>query len=302
MSRLIFLAAVAALFFSCGPAPSPPGELPSQVVVTVGGTAITRAEVDRMMATLDRPELSQGELQQEAIEELIAQELLYQEARRRDLTVTDAEVDDQFDLLQREFLSRLAFREAEEENDLSDETVRRQIERDLMIVRLLDEAIYARLTVNPDEMVTRPREVHERYIYRRVYPGAPPSRRQEAWEKMRQAREKIMAGEDFGEVVREYSQSGLAKYGGDAGFITHNPTSELSRALFALKEGQISEILETKWGLFILKAEEIRPERQQAFGELDPKLQRIVLQRRMQEYLNHFVEQLRDRTDVEPIS
>jgi parvulin-like peptidyl-prolyl isomerase len=302
MSRAIVLAAAVLLVFFCAPAPPPLEELPTDVMVTVGETVITRAEVDRMIANLDRPDLSQRELQQEAIEELVDQELLYQEARRRGLTASAEEVETQFDHLQSEFLSRVAFQEAKEEKGLSDEAIRRQIERDLVIVRLLDEAIYTQLTVDPDEMVTRPREVHERYIYRRVYPGAPQEKRQEAWEMMRQAREKVMAGEDFAEVVREYSQSGLAKYGGDAGFITYNPTSQLSKALFALEQGQISEIIETKWGLFILKAEQIRPERQQAFGELDPKLQRIVLQRRMQEHIDRFVEQLREQTDVKPVS
>jgi parvulin-like peptidyl-prolyl isomerase len=302
MSRLIVLATAVLLVFACAPAPPPLEELPADVMVRVGQTAITRAEVDRMMAALDRPDLSRSELQQEAIEELIAQELLYQEARRRGLTASEDEVAAQLDHLRSEFLSRAAFQEAKEEHDLSDEAIRRQIERDLIIVRLLDEAVYARLTVDPDEMVTRPREVHERYIYRRVYPGAPESKRQEAWDMMRQAREKVMAGEDFAEVVREYSQSGLAKYGGDAGFITYNPASQLSQALFALEQGQVSDIIETKWGLFILKAEQIRPERRQAFGELDPKLQRIVLQRRMQEHLDRFVEQLREQADVKPVS
>ncbi len=300
MFRLIVLAAAILVLFSC--APPPTGQLPHETVATVGGTAITRAQVDRMMEALDRPELSQKELQQEAIEELIAQELLYQEAQRRGLTVPEGEIAAQHNRLRDEFLSRAVFQEAREDNGLDDETLRRQIERDLIIVRLLDEAVYARLTMDPNEMVTRPREIHEYYIYRRVYPGAPEDRRQEAWELMREAREKLLAGADFSKVVEEYSQSGLAKYGGDAGFVPHNPKSELSRALFDLEEGQISDIIETKWGLFILKAAEIRSEYQQAFGELNPKLQRIVLQRRMQEQLDRFVNQLRKQAGIKPVS
>jgi foldase protein PrsA len=302
MIRLIVLTAAALLLFSCAPTPPPPEELPAEVAVMVGGTAITRAEVNRMMEALDRPELTQEELQEEATEELIAQELLYQEARRRGLTVPEDEITAQVHRLRDEFLSRAIFQETREDHGLDDETLRAQIERDLLIVRLLDDAVYAGLTMDPQEMVTRPREIHEFYIYRRVYPGAPQEKRQEAMEKMRQAREKILAGADFSEVVGEYSQSGLAKYGGDAGFVAYNPKSELSRALFDLEEGHISDIIETKWGLFILKAAEIRPERQQAFGELGPKLQRIVLQRRMREQIDRFVEGLKQDAEIEPVS
>jgi hypothetical protein len=271
-------------------------------MAVVGNVHIKRSDVERMMEGMDRPELTQSELQQEAIEELIAQELLHQEAQRRGLEVSEADVTGQLDLLQREFLSHTVFEETKKDKNLGQQALRRQIERDLMIARLLDEEIYSLLTMDPDEMVTRPREVHELYVYRRIYPGAPEAKRQDAWEKMREAREKLLAGADFGEVVEEYSQSGLAKYGGDAGFITFNRKSKVSRALFALEEGQISEIIETRWGLFILKAEEIRSGKTQAFGELNPKLQRIVLQQRMQEQLDKFVEELRRKTDVETAS
>jgi peptidyl-prolyl cis-trans isomerase C len=302
MSRPMMIAALALVIFSCAPCPPPTDEFPPNVVATVGDVRITQDQVNRMMDGLDKPGLSPSELRGEAIEELIAQELLYQEAERRGIEIGEAEVAAQMDLLRREFLSQQAFEEAKKNGDLSDQAIRRQLRRDLAIARLLNAEIYDRLTVDPEEMVARPREVRELYIYRRIYPGAPESKHQEAWEKMRQAREKLLAGEDFGEVVKEYSQSGLAKYGGDAGFIAYNPTNELNKALFALKEGQISDIIETKWGLYILKAEEIRPERMQAFGELEPKLQRIVLQRRMQEKLDEFVEELKRQTDVEKIS
>ncbi|MFC1683572.1 peptidylprolyl isomerase, partial [Candidatus Zixiibacteriota bacterium] len=269
------------------------------VVAVVGEARIIRAQVERMISGLDRPELSPSELQQEAIEELIAQELLFQEAKQRNIQVTEAEIFHQMDLLWREFLSRSEFEEKQQEHDLDKATLHRQTERELAIMKLLDQEVYAGMAVGDADMVKRPREVHELYIFRRVYPGASEAKSQDAWEKMRQAHEKVMAGEDFGEVVKEYSQSGLAKWGGDAGFVTYNPNSTVSKALFTLEEGQISEIIETRWGLFILKAEEIRPERMQAFGEMGTKLQRIVLQRRMRERLDSFVEELKGKTDVE---
>ena len=60
--------------------------------------------------------------------------------------------------------------------------------------------------------------------------------------------------------------------------------------------------METRWGLYIFQAQEIRPEMMQAYAELSPKLQRIVLQRRMQERLDEFVEELRREADVEMTS
>jgi parvulin-like peptidyl-prolyl isomerase len=272
------------------------------VVATVGDYRITQEDVQRMMTGLEKPELSRSQLQQEAIEQLIAQELLYQEAQRRNIQVSEEDISDHLDVLWREFLSRKTFEDLKREHGLDDETLRLQVRRELMIARLLDQEVFTKTAIGEMEMVKKPRQVHQLYIFRKLFPGAPQARRQEAWEKMREALDKLEAGEDFAQVAREYSQSGLAKYGGDAGLVTFNPNSALSEALFALEEGQISEIIETRWGLFILKAEDIRPEMMQIYGELSPKLKRMVFQQRMRERLDEFVEELRRKADVEMAS
>jgi len=255
-----------------------------------------------MMEGMERRDLSHSQLQQEAIEQLVAQELLYQEALRRGIEVSEEEASGYLDLLRREFLSQGAFGDLQRENDLDDQTLHQQVRRELMITRLLDQEVVAKTAIGEAEMVKKPQEVHQRYIFRRIFPGAPKTKRQEAWDKMKEALKKLEAGEDFSQVAQEYSHSGLAQFGGDAGFVTLNPYSKTSRALFELEEGQISEIMETRWGLYIFKAEEIRPEIMQAYVELSPKLKRIVLQRRMQERLDEFVEELRQNTDVELVS
>jgi parvulin-like peptidyl-prolyl isomerase len=272
------------------------------VVATVGDYRITQEDVQRMMTGLEKPELSRSQLQQEAIEQLIAQELLYQEAQRRNIQVSEEDISDHLDVLWREFLSRKTFEDLKREHGLDDETLRLQVRRELMIARLLDQEVFTKTAIGEMEMVKKPRQVHQLYIFRKLFPGAPQARRQEAWEKMREALDKLEAGEDFAQVAREYSQSGLAKHGGDAGLVTFNPNSALSEALFALEEGQISEIIETRWGLFILKAEDIRPEMMQIYGELSPKLKRMVFQQRMRERLDEFVEELRRKADVEMAS
>jgi parvulin-like peptidyl-prolyl isomerase len=272
------------------------------VVATVGVVQITRGDVERMAAGMDRPGLSPSELQQEAIEELIAQELLFQEAQRRGIQVGEDDIAAQVDILWREFLSRGTYEQRKAEGGLDDAKVRQQVQRDLMIARLLDEEVYAKSIVDDDEVIIRPSEIHEFYIYRGIRPDAPQEERQETWEKMRQARETLLAGADFGETAKEHSQSGLAKHGGDAGWVTFDPTSRISAALFALQEGQISDIVESEHGLFILKAGEIRAERTQPFGELNPKLKRIVLQKMMAERLDWFIEELRRKADVELVS
>lgn len=274
-----------------------------KVVATVGEKQITRGDVRWMMEGMKRrQDLDSSQLFQEALKQLIAQELLYREAVKRGIKISDEEISGQLDLLRREFLSWGSFADLLKEKDMNNQSLSDHMRRELMIARLLDEEVVAKTAIGETDLVKRPQEVHQRYIFRRIFPGAPKTKRQEAWDKMEEALKKLEAGEDFPQVAQEYSQSGLAKFGGDAGFVTLNPYSKTSRALFELKEGHISEIMETRWGLYIFQAQEIRPEMMQAYAELNPKLQRIVLQQRMQERLDEFVEELRREADVEMTS
>lgn len=297
MFRLWITAALLLLVLSCAPPPDS-----SRVVARVGTHRITQGDVWRMMKGLERPDLSHIQLRRAAIEQLVAQELLYQEAQRRGIEVSEEEISGHLDLLRREFLIRGAFEDLRREYHLDDMSLRQQVRQELMIARLLDQEVLAKTAIDEAEMVKRPREVHQRSIYRRIYPGTSPAKRQEAWKAMGRAMAKLRLGEDFAKVAQEYSQSSLAPYGGDAGLVALDPSSKISRALFELEEGQISEILETPWGLFILKAEKIWPETMQAYGQLSPKLRRIVLQRRMQERLEEFVEELKRKAHVKMVS
>jgi NIMA-interacting peptidyl-prolyl cis-trans isomerase 1 len=66
---------------------------------------------------------------------------------------------------------------------------------------------------------------------------------------------KLRSGGDFSELVREYSdEPGAAERGGDLGvFKRAVMVKSFSDAAFALKVGEVSEILETAYGFHIVK-------------------------------------------------
>ena len=69
----------------------------------------------------------------------------------------------------------------------------------------------------------------------------------------------IKAGKDFGELAKEYSDDSSAADGGELGFISKGVTVEpFETALFALKAGEVSGIVETEFGYHIIQAEELK--------------------------------------------
>jgi parvulin-like peptidyl-prolyl isomerase len=81
--------------------------------------------------------------------------------------------------------------------------------------------------------------------------------RAKAEEVLKRAR----AGEDFAKLAQEFGTDGTKDKGGDLGWFGHgemDPTFE--QATYALKPGQISDVVQTKFGFHIIKLEEKKTE------------------------------------------
>ena len=96
-----------------------------------------------------------------------------------------------------------------------------------------------------------------------IIPKPSKSQNTETRKKLLQIKEDILNNKiSFSDATKKYSQDpGSANQGGNLGFVSKGTfVKEFERAAFSLKEGEISDIVETEFGLHIIKLIEKRGE------------------------------------------
>jgi len=118
-------------------------------------------------------------------------------------------------------------------------------------------------------------EVRVSHIVLLVKTEATPSERDEILKRMKSIREEAMKpGADFGELAKKYSEDpGTKNEGGDLGFFPrHRMIQEMDDAAFSLKPGEISQVIDAKFGYDLLKVTDSKPAQYRPLETVRPEL------------------------------
>ncbi|MFO8141983.1 MAG: SurA N-terminal domain-containing protein [Marinobacter sp.] len=113
---------------------------------------------------------------------------------------------------------------------------------------------------------------------------------------MASIQERLAAGESFADLAQEYSVDTVsAREGGDLGFAGRGVYDEaFEQALFALDEGQISEPVETSFGVHLIRLDDVRRSDVPSFDELQAELRDELARTRASERFAEVRAQLAD--------
>lgn len=140
--------------------------------------------------------------------------------------------------------------------------------------------------------------VRARHILLEFPEGADSEQREATREQAEEIRSRILAGEDFGELAQEYSADpGSARRGGDLGwFGPGQMVQPFETAAFALQPGDVSEVVETPFGLHIIRVDE---RESPSYEEVGSDFRQQAVARRQQESLDQYVQGLVEPAGVE---
>ena len=139
-------------------------------------------------------------------------------------------------------------------------------------------------------------QTHARHILIRVNEVVSEA---EARRKLENVRERIANGVDFAEQARLYSQDGSAAKGGDLGWLNPGDTvPEFERAMDALKDNELSPVVQSPFGMHLIQVTE-RRQRDVSAERQRGVARQAFRERKLDEAFQDWLRQLRDRTYVE---
>jgi parvulin-like peptidyl-prolyl isomerase len=138
-------------------------------------------------------------------------------------------------------------------------------------------------------------QVRVRHIFLRVDRDAPASERQAVRQEIEALLQQVHDGADFGELAAAHSQSETAALQGLIGKLSRGTLAPvIEDVIWALDEGEVSEIVETPTGFHIFKVDDRLPAEQRSLeevsGALTRRLTREATEVALANYLNELLE------------
>lgn len=279
------------------------------VAARVNGEEISKAELDAQIAKLEEqyPQMFEGadaegrilDFKQRLLDNLINAMLIRQAAAERGIEVTDEDVQKQIDQLKQSFQSEEDFLAQLEQAGMDEATLEQQV-RD----QIITEQLIAQLTEDveiSDEDIAKyyesnkaqflePAAVHTAHI---LFEAGDR-------ETAEQVLAELRAGGDFASLAKQYStDSASAAKGGDLGWPTMPLDATFEAAANALEPGEISDIVETSFGLHIIKLIEKREEKQKTLEEATEQIKQILAQQHNADVYQKFLDEQRAKAKIE---
>ena len=250
------------------------------------------------------------QLRQEAMDLLIEQALVWQAAERAGIKADPAEAEKNITDVRAVFESDVAFNMKLQEEGFTEETFRKHIERMIAAKVYLDGVRLEAAEVSDAEVeryyhanegrLTLPEQIRVRHILLTWKPLGTQDDRATIRKQMQPILERARSSEDFATLAEEFSDDYATKTaGGDTGFFKRGDmVPAFEKTAFAMQPGEISDPVETSFGVHIIRFEERQEPHLLPFDEVREQLRDHVRQERMEAAVQAEIDQLRAAADI----
>ena len=251
------------------------------------------------------------ELRKEAMDFMVEQEVVAQAAEKEGIAPDTVELDDYVEELRSTFNNDMQFKMQLEADGYTEESFRRHVGRMLAAKVYLDrirvdaadvrDAEVKRFYEENPERLKLPEQVRVRHILLTWKPMGTQDDRAAIRKQMQPILERARAGENFAALAREFSEDSATRAnGGDTGlFVRGTMVPQFEAVAFSLEPGEISDPVDTTYGVHIVKLEERQAPEMVPYDEIRDYLREHLSEQKMEAAVRKKIDELRAAADVE---
>jgi peptidyl-prolyl cis-trans isomerase C len=296
-------------------------------VASVNGTAINQEQFDRSLAYQQEIASLQGvkitdeqmpQLKYEILQNLISSELLYQESKKSGIKIDEKEITETYEAQKQkaQFKTDAEFEAALKQSNKTMASFKDEIKQGLAIDHFVKNKFTDKTTISDSEAkkyydenpgyFQQSAQVRVSHIMIRVDSKADQATKDEAKKKIDQTLKRLKAGEDFAALAKEVSEDANSKdNGGDLNYFSKGQApASFENAAFALKKGEISDIVTTDSGYHIIKVTDKQDAKKISFEESKNDIVTSLKTSKVNSAVNSYVIGLRNKSTIQtyPIS
>ena len=293
-------------------------QAPEDSVAMVNESVIKREDFDRAVAQIEQRFTRMGrplsdsqfaEIKKNVLEELIHRELLLQESQKSGVKIEAAEVKEQIDRMRSQYPSEAEFKSALNMMGFSAKNIESQLKERMELRQFINDRIAKKITIPEEDIKAsydshpqifkRPESVQASHILIKVDPAANELQKAEARKEIAMIANKLKKGEDFAALAKAYSQGPSSVKGGDLGYFSRGQmVKPFETAAFALQPGEVSGIVETRFGYHIIKVFDKKPPTAIPYETARERIAQYLKNEKVQKQLNQYVDELKKNAAI----
>lgn len=267
MKKIFFVMLVLSLFAAAG------AEVLDKIVAKVGREIILKSELEQQINQLQATGVVSGANidKLDVLNDMIDTKLIVLEADAQNYEIDDLKVkqmaEDELQHIVEQFPNETQFRKELKKQGLSPlelkEYYATMIREQMLKEKIIQNEIKQNITLteaelkdfyqeNPEDIPQRPAKAKIGMIMREI--KVSPETEKNALIAINKIRDQLISGGSFSEIAKQESDCPSSKNGGDLGYFGKGTmVAPFEKAAFELKEGEISDVVKTRFGYHIIK-------------------------------------------------
>ena len=284
-----------------------------KIIAVVNGNVITQAEVDRILMpiynqykaiyrTEEELYTELDKVRLKVLRQLIDDSIILDEAKKMNIVIKDDELDIKLKALKKSLnADGMTLKNLLHEQNLPLSDLREKYRDQAMIEKAVEVNVKGRVSIQPSEA--------SNYYYKHIVDYTQPEQAAvysilikkdgvRILEDSRKLANDIHAmlsdGHDIKDLAANYSEGPYKEEKGDMGYISRGQLlKEADEAIFSLKIGEISKVIESPVGFHIFMAYDVRKESVLPFHEVQHKVTETLYRTKVQKRFEDWLEKLK---------